>query len=260
MSIAKSAALQFRAVKSLIMRRFRTRYRGSRVGYAWAIIEPLAWVFILKFGLAHGSNQPPIGTSYEVFFTTGVVLARTWRSTANSVMTAVIRPSRNGFPLFGRMDQVFAVWIMDSITGAVVAVIILSILGVFGFDAAPMDLLSCIVTYACLAVFSLSFGLMFALVATVAPFMLHFRSIIFMAMFFTSGFATVLDRMPPAFRDFISWNPLVHFIEWFREGFYHGYECMNRDLEYVFTLTVAFLLLGLAGERAFRRRTALARA
>ncbi|MFD1333240.1 ABC transporter permease [Methylopila musalis] len=260
MSIANSAVLQFRTIKTLMLRRFRTRYGGSRAGYAWAIVEPLAWVFVLKFGLAHGSSQPPIGTSYEVFFTTGVVLARTWRAVTGAVVNTLNRKPRLAFPMITRMDDVLAVWLLEFVTGGVVMVLILTILGIWGFDSAPMDPLSCIIIYCCLGIFSFAFGIFFYTVIVIAPFMKYFKGIIFMAMFFTAGFATVLDRMPPAFRDFISWNPLVHLIEWFREGFYHGYECVNRDLEYFFTITLAFLLLGLAGERAFRRRATLARA
>ncbi|MFD1702411.1 ABC transporter permease [Methylopila henanensis] len=254
MSIADSAALQFRSIKTLMLKRFRTRYAGSRAGYAWAIIEPLAWVFVLKFAFAGHSNLPPIGTSYEVFFATGVTLARMWRSASATVMGPLMKPPRKTFPVFSRLDQTYAIWAMESITGGVVLIVILTLLGIFGMDSMPADLLSCIITYFALTVFTLSFAAFFAVIIFVAPFMSHFRSIVFMIMFFTSGFATVLDRIPPAWRDVISWNPLVHFIEWFREGFYPGYDCANLDLEYVFTFTVICLLIGLVGERAFRRR------
>lgn len=255
MSIANATTLQLRSVKALMLKRFRNRYAGSRAGYAWAIVEPMAWVFVLKFGFAHHTSLPPVGDSFEVFFTTGVVLARTWRSAANTITGSLLRTSKMTFPVINRMDETYAIWVMEMVTGGFVMITILCILGLFGFSAAPDDLLTCLIVYGAMSIFTLAFGLAFALVVTLLPFMNHFKNIVLMIMFFTSGFASVLDRMPPSWREVVSWNPMVHFVEWFREGFYPGYECANLDLEYVFTVTVVFMLIGLMGERALRRRT-----
>lgn len=255
MSFAASTALQLRTIKMLVLRRFRTRHGDSRAGYAWAIVEPMAWVFVLKFGFASHTSMPPVGDSFEVFFTTGVVLARTWRS-ATAIIINTLHKGRGGtgLPFINRLDAAVAAWVIELLTGAVVIVVILFILQLWGMHAIPDDMLECLVVFAALCVFTFAFASFFYLLIFLMPGLKHFQQLVLMIMFFTSGFATVADRMPPEYRAIIVWNPLVHYIEWFREGFYDGYQCSAIDLEYVFTLTIAFLLIGLMGERAFRQR------
>ncbi|MFL1874031.1 ABC transporter permease [Hansschlegelia beijingensis] len=255
MSIASSAKLQARIIFALIMQRIRTQYAGSRAGYIWAILEPIIWIFILKFAIrGRDDHQPPLGTSYEVFFATGVVIARGWRTTAQAVARALKKKTKTSF--VHRIDATYAAWILSTATSAVAMILILFMLGLFGFDVAPFRPLICIAAFLTAALFSLSFGLVLALLLTVAPGISHFQNIIMLVIFITSGFSTIIDRVTPRLREVLLWNPLVHCIEWFREGFYRGYVCANLDLPYLFTVTVMFMLLGLAGERATRRHAA----
>lgn len=262
MSIANATVLQLRTIKTLVLRRFQTQYGDSRAGYAWAVVEPMLWVFVLKFGIRagdHGASTPPLGLSFEVFFATGVVLARTWRTSTNPIIVAVTKGFKGNMPLVSNLDNAYSVWILDMATGGVVMTIILFILDLWGMEAVPADILTCLMVYMVFSVFTFSFALMFAVLIYIIPVARRFQSIFMMAMFFTSGFAALLDRMPPMLRDIVSWNPLVHLIEWFREGFYPGYECVSKDLGYLFTVTICCLLFGLVGERAFRRRVAAQR-
>lgn len=255
MSLAASAKLQSRAIVALVVSRMRSRYLGSRAGYVWAIVEPMAWVFVLKLALKHsGADRPPVGDSFEVFFVTGIVIARMWRNIVGSVSQVLVSGRSARLPGLMRLDLCYAAWVLEVVTAGVVLTLCLTVLQVFGFDAVPGDLFHCLVVFFALAVFSLAFALALALLLHVAPGLQHFSNLLLMAMFITSGFAFVVDRMPPATRDIVLWNPLVHFVEWFRMGFFSGYECRSLDLNYVFAMTVIFLALGLAGERAFRRR------
>lgn len=241
-----------------MLRRIRARYMGSRAGYAWAIVEPIVWVFVLKMAVKGGHSSPtqlpPLGDSFEVFFATGVVVARTWRTAAQSVTQLLIRAKREKLPTLHRLDSAYATWLLEVLTGGVALVVILAILQVFGFHAAPGDVLVCFVAFAGMALFALAFALVFALILIVAPGLDHFKGIVIMIVFFTSGFSFVSDRMAPGLRSVVVWNPLLHCIEWFREGFYAGYECRSLDLVFLFSVTVVGLAIGLAGERALRRK------
>jgi capsular polysaccharide transport system permease protein len=254
-NLPASAALQFRSIFVLMLQRIRTRFVGSRAGYIWAIIEPICWIFVLKMAFSsHAGQQSPLGGSFEVFFAIGVVLARMWKTTAGSVEPIVTRTHKSGLPTLHKLDSAYATWLLEIVTAIVVLIVILSSLQAFGFDAVPADPLTCLLVIGVTAVYSLSYALAFALAINLAPGLVHFKSIIMLIMFMTSGFATLVDRMPPQLRDILLWNPMVHCIEWFREGFYAGYECASLDRGYLFAVTICFLLLGLAGERALRRR------
>ena len=257
MNLSASALLQARSIYALILRKIRTDYAGSRAGYAWAIIEPIVWVFVLRLAIKHNSAAtiPPIGTSFEVFFTTGIVLARTWRAACSKIVAILVRAKPERLPTLHRMDSICATLILEILTGAVALTIMLCLFQAFGYDAVPYNLTICILAFVLCGVFALSFGLTFAMINILAPGIDHFRGIFFLIMFFTSGFSFVVDRMPAALRQVVTWNPLLHIIEFFREGFYRGYECRSLSLIYLMGFIVATLLIGAAGERALRRHT-----
>jgi len=65
---------QARVVHALVIRETRTRFGDSRLGYGWALIEPMLHLVLLStvFSLLmHGS--PPIGTHFFVFYYTGLI-------------------------------------------------------------------------------------------------------------------------------------------------------------------------------------------
>ncbi|GLK66380.1 transport permease protein [Hansschlegelia plantiphila] len=253
MNLSASASLQARTIFALMLRRIRTRYANSRAGYLWAIVEPICWVFILKFGIRGAADhQPPIGTSYEVFYANGVIVARTWRTTAQVVARTVRRPKRSALTAIHRLDAAYAAWILELTTGAVAMTIVLAALGLFGFDAAPADPLTCFVAFGAMALFALAFGLVLSLILTLAPGLTHFQHIFMLAIFMSSGFHMIIDRVPPRIREIFLWNPVLHCVEWFREGFYAGYVCASLDRSYLLTVTMLFLAIGLVGERALR--------
>lgn len=238
-----------------MLRRVRSRYTGSHAGYLWAFIEPLVWVYVIKLALQHGNARPPVGQSFEVFLASGIIMARTWRQAVQQMTPHLVKLGKQTLPTLHRLDTIYALWLLEMITGAIVLIVMLSMLHVFGQYAKPADLLICILAYMALSVFTLAFGLSFGLLMKVAPVFMHFRGVLLLVMFITSGFSIVADRAPQALRDILVWNPLMHSIEWFREGFYAGYECRALSLVYLFGSTIALLLLGLAGERALRRRS-----
>lgn len=254
MSISASAKLQGRAILALVISRMRSRYMGSRAGYMWAIVEPLVWVFVLRIALAHGSHMPPLGDSYEVFFVIGIIPARKFRGIAQNVAQTLRSGKSARLPGLMRLDLCYASVILDTVTGAVVLLIALSILQIIGFNAIPGDMMHFLIAFFAIGFFGLAFGLMAGLLLSLMPGLQHFIGLFFMVMFLSSGFAFLVDRMPASTREIVLWNPLVHLLEWLRMGFYPGYICRSMDLNYVFIITICCLVLGLAGERLFRRR------
>jgi hypothetical protein len=65
---------QGRVIHALIIRETRTRFGDSRLGYGWALIEPILHIALLSavFSLLM-RGQPPIGTHFFVFYYTGLI-------------------------------------------------------------------------------------------------------------------------------------------------------------------------------------------
>jgi len=65
---------QARVIQALMIRETRTRFGESRLGYGWALVEPILHILLLwaMFSLLmHGT--PPIGTHFFLFYYTGLI-------------------------------------------------------------------------------------------------------------------------------------------------------------------------------------------
>jgi capsular polysaccharide transport system permease protein len=73
-------------------------------------------------------------------------------------------------------------------------------------------------------------------------------------LYFCSGIFYVPGMMPGWIRNILSWNPLLHGIDWFRSSFFVNYEPFWLDRTYLALAAGLTLLAGLAFERGLRRR------
>jgi len=65
---------QSRVIHALIIRETRTRFGDSKLGYGWALLEPILHILMLSLVFAvmmHG--QPPIGDQFFIFYYTGII-------------------------------------------------------------------------------------------------------------------------------------------------------------------------------------------
>ena len=60
--------------------------------------------------------------------------------------------------------------------------------------------------------------------------------------------------MPDWIRNILSWNPVLHGIDWFRSSFFEDYNPFWLDRTYLALAAALTLLLGLALERGLRRQ------
>ena len=71
---AERLRTQLRVIRALIIRETRTRFGESRLGYGWALIEPIAHIALLSAVFAWlMKGQPPIGREFFIFYYTGVI-------------------------------------------------------------------------------------------------------------------------------------------------------------------------------------------
>jgi capsular polysaccharide transport system permease protein len=84
-----AARLQFRVIGALVLRETRTRFGTSRLGYMWALAEPIVHVLVLNVLYLAMLRRPPIGTSLALFFITGIVPYFIFQKTSQRLMGAI---------------------------------------------------------------------------------------------------------------------------------------------------------------------------
>jgi len=247
---------QCRVIQALIIRETRTRFGDAKLGYGWALLEPILHITMLSaiFSLMM-QGRPPIGTHFFIFYFTGLVPYLLFVHTSSAMSHAV---TSNGallqLPLVTTFDVIAARGLLEIITDVIVAVILLAGFGFIGLQAAPDDLWMQSIALLATAMFGCGVGFINAVVTV------RYRSWdkiwpqVTRLLYFFSGIFYVPGMMPDWARDALVWNPLLHAVDWFRAGFYAAYQPHWLDRSYLVILAILLLLFGLALERGMRRR------
>ena len=247
---------QGRVIHALIVRETRTRFGDSKLGYGWALLEPIAHILMLSLVFAvMMRGRPPIGEEFFIFYYTGIIPYHMFVHTSSSMTYAI---ASNGsllqLPLVGTFDVLMARGLLELLTDTLVAAILLAGFGALGLGALPQDFAG--VSTSLLVVWLLGCGCGF-LNAVINAFAKSWDKIwaqLTRLLYFCSGIFYVPGMMPEWIRDILAWNPVLHAVDWFRSSFFREYEPHWLDRSYLLTFAVVTLLAGLGLERGLQRR------
>ena len=247
---------QGRVVHALIIRETRTRFGDSKLGYGWALLEPIAHILMLSLVFAvMMRGRPPIGEEFFIFYYTGIIPYHMFVHTSSSMTYAI---ASNGsllqLPLVGTFDVLMARGLLELLTDTLVAVVLLAGFGALGLGALPQDFAG--VSTALLVVWLLGCGCGF-LNAVINAFAKSWDKIwaqLTRLLYFCSGIFYVPGMMPEWIRDVLAWNPVLQAVDWFRSSFFREYEPHWLDRSYLLIFAVVTLLAGLGLERGLQRR------
>jgi capsular polysaccharide transport system permease protein len=251
---------QRRVVRALIIRETRTRFADTRLGYGWALIEPMLHIALLSATFAvlmHGT--PPIGPDFFVFYYTGLIPYHVFVHASTGMSHALI----NNAPLLqlppvSSFDVIAARGLVEVMTDLIVAIALLAVFLAVGLRAMPDDLWEPSVAVLTIAAFGCGMGFVNAVVTVFWRSWEKTYAQLTRVLYFVSGIFYVPGMMPDWARDILVWNPLLHAIDWFRAGFFEVYQPHWLDRSYLVVVAIVSLLAGLALHRALHRRLSAA--
>ncbi|MGL6006809.1 ABC transporter permease [Aeromonas sobria] len=229
----------------LLIRELKTRFGSYRLGYAWALLDPLLMIsaFSVIFGLRGHSGFG--GAPAPLFIAASYLPFLFFKDVVNKLQSAV---SANMGLFCYRQVTPFATFIarfvLEVMVGMVVGCILVLGLLWFGFDAIPADPLLVILGYLLLMVFSFSLGIVFCVLVSLVPEANKFLNLLMMPLMFISCVMFPLATIPSQYQHWFLWNPLVHALELIRSGWIAGYSSPN--VSWVFFSSVTLILLTFA--------------
>lgn len=253
----KALAVEVRVISALVLREARTRFGKSRLGYTWALLEPISYVLSIAALFMMGGRSPSIGSSFAEFLLTGIVPFMAFRDTTNR-LTGAISANRSllMFPIVRNTDVIAGRASLEILTQAFLVMILFAGFAAVGLAGMPDDLLGFLKGFGALILLGLGVGTMSAVGSIVVPNWDALFGMVMRVLFFTSGAFFALDQMPTTIARYLAWNPVIHGVEWVRAGYFLSYKATHLDREYILVWGVVTLTLGLLWERAARRRIA----
>lgn len=245
--LVQSWAIQRRVVWALVMREILTRYGRHNIGFLWLFAEPMLFTLgVTALWTAtravHGSDIPIVA-----FAITGYSSVLLWRNMPSRCIKA-LEPNlpllyhRNVRPL-----DIYLARLILEVAGATMSFVFLVLFFNFlGWLEMPEDILQIVEGWAMLAWFGFGLALFLGALSEsyeIVDKLWHPTAYI---LFPLSGAAFLVSALPEEARRFVLLLPMVHGVEYLREGYFGSQIVPFYDLTYMALINTVLTILGLA--------------
>ena len=242
-------------IHALMIREMKTRFGAYRLGYIWAVLEPLMQVLFFSIMYAFGSRTAIGGLAVPVFLATGIAPFFYFRKVVSQSMGAV---NGNRSLLIYRQVRVFDPFLVRFLLEMVVTFCVLIVLiggaWYLGFQVRLVNTLVFLGSYLLLSFFSFGLGMIFSVLNTLYPEPGKFLPMLLRPLMWVSGTFFSINDMPRAAQDLLKWNPLIHSFELMRSAFSPGYDTSLVSFEYLSMCALVTLFIGMLMFRANWRK------
>jgi len=236
---------RLRVIAALVIREMGTKFGRSAGGYAWAIAEPLGGIVLLAIAFSLALRTPPLGTSFMLFYATGIVPFSMFNTLSKAVAGSV--SSNRGllnYPVVTLLDAVIAKLLLNLITLSIVAIILfVGIIVIFDLHVG-LDLGAVVAAMVLAAVLGLGVGTMNCVLFGFFPTWKNVWAVLTRPLFIVSGIFFTFESVPAQFQKVLIWNPLVHVIGVMRAGFYSTYDPAYVSYAYVLGIALGLFVVG----------------
>lgn len=249
-SLARSWVIERRVVWALLMREILTRYGRHNIGFLWLFVEPMLFTLgVTALWTAteavHGSDLPIVA-----FAITGYSSVLLWRNMPFRCIGAMepnlsLLYHRNVRPL-----DIYMARLLLEVAGATMSFVLLVLFFAFiGWLDFPEDVIQVLGGWLMLAWFGSSLALFLGALSETHETIEKLWHPMSYLLFPLSGAAFLVDALPPGAQTAVLFLPMVHGVEYLREGYFGSEIRAHYDLTYMAICNIVLMLFGLAQER-----------
>jgi len=254
-SLLRSVAIQRRVLYALLMREIITRFGRENLGVLWLVGEPMIFTLGVTAlwsaaGLNHGSALPIVA-----FAVTGYSSVLMWRNTVSRAVSAIEQNKNLLYHRNVQVGDVLLTRIAIEIGGATGSFVILSLFFIFiGWMPGPVDLLQVVLGWLMLAWFGASLAFLMGAASAGSELVERLWHPAAYLLFPMSGAAFMVEWLPTRLQQFVLFLPMVHGVEFMRQGYFGNVVRTHYDLGYMATCCLVLTLAGLFAVREVARR------
>lgn len=239
--------------RALFMREALGRLAAGRAGWVWLLLEPVAHVGMLMvlFSLLQRGNVP--GIDFALFVAVGLLGFKSFMYTGSRSASALAaNKGLLGYRQVKPVDTVLVRAALEGVINVFVALVLLALAVLVGFDAVPHDPVKVIESFALLWMLGAGFGLTVSVGTALVPEIERIVGLISTPLYFASGVFFSPGLLPPQAQEWLLLNPIVHGLELARSGFFAEYHLAQGVSDgYLTACALGLVLLGLALQRRF---------
>lgn len=254
--VLQALRTQLRVIHALILRESMTRYGEHKLGFLWAILEPLfmVLVFVLLFTFIKSRSTGDIPLA--IFMLTGIVPFTLFKGNMGQLQNAITsNKAMLGFPQVTTFDLIVARAVLETLVILGVFVLLLVMFLVAGIEYRIENPLGVLAACSLLIVTGIGAGFILASLKPLVPSIQQFSSALLgRPLFIGSGLFYPAEAMPEEVRHILLYNPLLHCIELLRNHFFYEMDSPYGSWVYAASWAVGTLLTGLLLHQTLRKR------
>ncbi len=255
MELLHALSVQGRVISALTLRETRSRYGNRKLGFFWAFFEPLAHVAVFVAIFSSMSRTSPIGDNTGLFILTGIMPFQLFSNIVTNIMNGLgANKALLGYPQVMPFDIIVSRVAIEFVSISVVFIFCIALAFYFGIEIKIDNFLQMMAPVALLVLFATGVGMFNAAIMHSMPSYSNIYSALSRPLYFMSGIFFTMDFLSPKILDFLSYNPLLNMVEWFRSGFYSSFDSSLYDVEYTVESTLIIFVIGLLAERATSKK------
>lgn len=246
-SLRRSWSIQRRVIWALVLREMLTRYGRHNIGFLWLFVEPMLFTLgVTALWTAtqsvHGSNLPIVA-----FAITGYSSVLLWRNMPFRCIGALAPNLSLLYHRNVRPIDIYIARLLLEAAGVTMSFVFLTLFfGFIGWLKMPEDTLQIAAAWAMLAWFGVGLALFLGALSETSEIIEKLWHPMSYILFPLSGAAFLVDALPKPAQDVVLWLPMVHGIEYLREGYFGSQITAHYDLGYMALCNTVLTILGLA--------------
>jgi ABC-2 type transport system permease protein/capsular polysaccharide transport system permease protein len=247
--------VQRRVVGALFMREVLTRYGRHNIGFLWLFVEPMMFTLGVTAlwtvtGAAHGSTLPIVA-----FAITGYSSVLLWRNMPGRCAGAVTPNLALMYHRNVRVIDIYLSRLLLEVGGATMSFMVLTLIfASLGWMSLPEDVLQVAGGWAMLVWFGAALAILIGALSERTELVEKIWHPMAYLLFPLSGAAFMVDALPTPAQKLILLLPMVHGVEYLREGFFGSKIRAHYDMVYMASFCSVLTLLALSQEREVSRR------
>lgn len=243
-----------RILGAVLIQDMRTRYGHSLMGYLIAIAWPLSHIGFITLAYMFRVTVAPVGDSPTTFIGTGVVPYVLCLYPARLLAMAIPQNRQLlNLPVIRPFHLIISRCILETLNAVIVLALFVFVVGLFDIDILPMDTAEAAKAIGAAVFLGIGLGFLnVVMCALVGHFFLVFFLLIMIGLYLFSGVYVPPSAMPESVREYMTYNPLLHLVEWLRSAYYTSYDSDLINKSLILWVGGISLTLGLLGERFLR--------
>lgn len=252
--LMKAVLTQRNVLWALMLHDIKSRFFGNGLGYLVTILWPATHIAIVVIAYLVGKRPVPYGSSALLYASTCVMPFIAWNYMSRFTMMGMLQNrSFMAYPVIKPLDMMFARLALEGVSIFIITVGLLCTNALFQVDISPVNMTDAVCGMLSAVLLGVGFGIMNSVIVMLFPLWVIGYVGIIIIFWLTSGMVINPEAMPAELGYYISWNPLMHCVEWIRKGYYADFPAHLLSKTYVLSCGAGSLALGLLMERGLKR-------